>query len=193
MLLYLIFQTGVAIFFHQPFFGFEVLLSGMAHFHERIGDRFRMRVYRSLCWNQTVQQLDQLSMLLIQLLYANAEFFSPNCFQSLLFILLLCRKIGIYNKITFQFLAIIACILCRMAGKKMLERWGIRIWNVRELLRKSRRRTTMEWPEASIVKHFEGLQDPRTGNAKQHIFGLFLPTPLCLQKQPLFRQKQPPF
>ena len=28
----------------------------------------------------------------------------------------------------------------------------------------------MEEPVANIAKHFEGLQDPRTGNAKQHIF-----------------------
>ena len=36
----------------------------------------------------------------------------------------------------------------------------------------------MEEPVASI-KHFEGLQDPRTGNAKQHIFLEILIMAIC--------------
>ena len=37
----------------------------------------------------------------------------------------------------------------------------------------------MEEPVASIAKHFEGLQDPRTGNAKQHIFLEILIMAIC--------------
>ena len=34
-------------------------------------------------------------------------------------------------------------------------------------------------PIASIVKHFEGLSDPRTGNAKAHIFLEILIITIC--------------
>jgi len=37
----------------------------------------------------------------------------------------------------------------------------------------------MEEPIANIAKHFEGLQDPRTGNAKQHIFLEILIMAIC--------------
>ena len=37
----------------------------------------------------------------------------------------------------------------------------------------------MEEPVANIAKHFEGLQDPRTGNAKQHIFLEILIMAIC--------------
>jgi hypothetical protein len=36
-----------------------------------------------------------------------------------------------------------------------------------------------EQPVAGIVKYFEGLQDPRTGNAKQHIFLEILIMAIC--------------
>ncbi len=36
-----------------------------------------------------------------------------------------------------------------------------------------------EPPVAGIIKHFEGLPDPRTGNAKQHIFLEILIMAIC--------------
>jgi hypothetical protein len=37
----------------------------------------------------------------------------------------------------------------------------------------------VEQPVASIARHFEGLPDPRTGNAKQHIFLEILIIAIC--------------
>lgn len=36
-----------------------------------------------------------------------------------------------------------------------------------------------EHPVGGIVKHFEGLQDPRTGNTKQNIFLEILTMAIC--------------
>ena len=51
---------------------------------------------------------------------------------------------------------------------------------MRELLHAEWRRAAIEKQEvASIVRHFESLPDPRTGNAKQHIFLEVLIIAIC--------------